>query len=52
MTAKPGADDWGLWVNECGIFASGIGADRWAGFTLRANDGRLTTLSMGPGGGE
>jgi hypothetical protein len=45
------ADDWGLWVNETGIFASGIGADRWISFTLRAKE-RLTLLWAGPDGGE
>jgi hypothetical protein len=46
------ATDWGLYVNECAIFASGIAADRWADFTLRAKGGRLTMLWTGPGGGE
>jgi hypothetical protein len=46
------AEDWGLFVNECAIFASGIAADRWAGFLLRVSGGRLTMLSMSAGGGE
>lgn len=50
--SKPPADDWGLYVNECGIFASGIAADRWTDFTLRVKDGRLAMLWTGPGGGE
>lgn len=45
-------DDWGLWVNEIGIFASGIAADRWALFTLRCAPGRLAMLGMTPQGGE
>jgi hypothetical protein len=44
--------DWGVWVNEVGIFASRIGADRWVDFTLRAKADRLTMLWLGPGGGE
>jgi len=46
------ANDWGLWVNECGIFASRIAADRWTDFLLRAKEGRLAMLWSGPGGGE
>lgn len=46
------ANDWGVFVNECGIFAGRIGADRWVDFTLRVKDGRLTMLWTGPGGGE
>lgn len=45
-------DDWGVWVNECGILASGIAADRWTDFTLRCTPERLTLLWLGPGGGE
>lgn len=53
MTAAPGAaGDWGLYVNECAIFATGIGADKWVEFWLRVPQGRLTMLWMGPGGGE
>jgi hypothetical protein len=53
LTAKATApEDWGLYVNECAIFASTIAVDRWIDFTLRAKGGRLTMLSMGPGGGE
>jgi hypothetical protein len=53
MTATAAApDDWGLYVNECAIFASGIAADRWTDFLFRAKEDRLTMLSMGPGGGE
>lgn len=51
-TAKA-PDDWGVWVNECGIFASRIGADRWVDFTMRCKPAsRLTCLWLGPGGGE
>jgi hypothetical protein len=53
MTGKAAAaEDWGLYVNECAIFASRIGMARWIDFTLRAGDSRLTMLSMSPGGGE
>jgi len=45
------ADDWGVFVNECGIFASRIGIDRWTDFTMRSPS-RLTCLWTGPGGGE
>ena len=38
--AEP-AKDWGVFVNEVGIFASGIAKDRWIDFTLRAKDSRL-----------
>lgn len=46
------ADDWGLLVNEAGIFATGIAEDRWLDFTLRAKDERLTMLALCPAGGE
>lgn len=49
MTA---AEDWGLYVNEVGIFASRIAADRWLDFTFRAREGRLTMLTTSPAGGE
>lgn len=59
-TATPGqaggpwrpAADWGLWVNEIGIFASGIAKDRWLDFLLRAKSERLATLWLSPNGGE
>jgi tRNA(Phe) wybutosine-synthesizing methylase Tyw3 len=50
--AAPAAEDWGLYVNECAIFATRIGVDRWADFLSRVQDGRLTMLSVSPGGGE
>ena len=46
------ANDWGVFVNECGIFASTHGQDKWIYFLSRAKDDRLTMLDMGPGGGE
>lgn len=46
------ADDWGLLVNECGIFASTIAEGRWLHFLAVAKDERLTMLWTGPGGGE
>lgn len=46
------ADDWGLYVNECGIFATRIGADRWTCFLSRVAESRLTMLPASPGGGE
>lgn len=49
---KAEADDWGVWVNECGIFASRIALDRWLDFQARAKPERLVALWMGPGGGE
>jgi hypothetical protein len=51
-TAKPAASDWGLWVNECGIFATGHGEGKWLHFLGRAKDDRLTMLWLGPCGGE
>lgn len=45
------ADDWGVWVNEVGIMASGIAAGRWLDFTSRRR-ARLTPLWLGPLGGE
>jgi hypothetical protein len=45
------ATDWGLWVNEVGIFASGHGKGKWLNFLGRASD-RLTMLWAGPCGGE
>lgn len=46
------ADDWGVWVNECGIFASGHGEGKWLYFLGRARESRMTMLGMTPGGGE
>ena len=46
------AADWGLLVNEVGIFSTGIAQDRWLDFTLRAKDKRLTPLALCPAGGE
>jgi hypothetical protein len=40
-----------VWVNECGIFAHGPGADRWAMFWVRANPARIATLEASIGGG-
>lgn len=51
-TAKPPADDWGLWVDETGILACGRGEAKWLYFLGRAGDGRLTVLWGGPCGGE
>lgn len=52
MIATAAATDWGVFVNECGIFASGIAKDRWIDFTLRVKEERLTMLRVWPGGGE
>jgi len=46
------AVDWGLYVNECAIFASRIADGRWLDFQGRAAESRLTMLWMGPAGGE
>jgi hypothetical protein len=46
------AGDWGVWVNEVGIFASGIAADRWLDFWVRAKDERMTMLGCCPAGAE
>lgn len=46
------ADDWGLWVNETGIFASGIAEGKWLDFLGRDRAGRATLLWAAPGGGE
>jgi hypothetical protein len=51
-TAKPPANDWGLHVNECGIFASGLGKGRWLDFLSRDRDNRATLLWAAPDGGE
>jgi hypothetical protein len=51
-SASATADDWGLFVNECGIFASGIAKDRWLHFLAVAKGDRLTMLRVWPGGGE
>lgn len=45
-------NDWGVFVNEVGIFATGIAADRWLDFTFRAKEERLTMLALCPAGGE
>lgn len=49
--APPTPNDWGVWVNECGIFTHGPGADHWAMFWVRANPARITTLETSIGGG-
>lgn len=50
--AKAAADDWGLWVNEIGIFASRIAMDRWLDFLGRVREERVTLLDWTPAGGE
>jgi len=54
MTTKAAAPaaDWGLYVNEVGIFATGIAEGRWLDFTFRAKEERLVMLGMCPAGGE
>lgn len=51
MTATE-ADDWGVLVNECGIFACRNGIDVWMQLLQRTPSERITTLAMTPGGGE
>ena len=51
-TATPPADDWGVFVNECGIFASTHGEAAWLYFLTRAQESRLAMLATGPCGGE
>lgn len=46
------ADDWGLWVNETGIFASRIAMDRWLDFLSRDKGNRAVVLWAAPCGGE
>ena len=52
MSGAQAARDWGLWVNEVGIFASGLGSGKWLDFTFRAKRERLTPLWLSPCGGE
>lgn len=46
------ANDWGLWVDETGILASGIAEGSWNYFLGRAKGSRLTVLGFNPCGGE
>jgi hypothetical protein len=46
-------DDWGAFVNECGIFAHRGGADWWLTYHGRqATTGRITTLAESIAGGH
>lgn len=50
---KPAATDWGVYVNEVRIFATGLGTDWWMAFTARFEaTPRMTCLSLTPSGGE
>lgn len=52
MTAAE-ADDWGVTVNECGIFAHRGGSDWWLTYQGRqADTGRITTLTDSIAGGH
>jgi hypothetical protein len=47
------ATDWGVFVNECGVFAGGgAGSSWWAQFFIRSHPGRITTLTLSLGGGH
>lgn len=46
------ADDWGLHVNEIGIFATRIAEGKWLDFLARARDERVTMLDLTPTGSE
>jgi hypothetical protein len=46
------ADDWGITVNECGIFACRNGMDVWMQLWERTPPERVTTFAMTPCGGE
>ncbi len=46
------ATDWGVWVNECGILASGRGEAKWLYFLGRRLGRGLTPLWLSPNGGE
>jgi hypothetical protein len=52
MNATDQADDWGILVNECGIFACRQGVDVWLDLWLRVAPERVTTFAITPGGGE
>jgi hypothetical protein len=43
--------DWGVFVNECGIFAQQGGADWWAQFYID-RPGLITELILSPAGGH
>lgn len=45
-------DDWGVFVNECGIFANNGGAEWWANFFIWARPSLITELILGPAGGH
>lgn len=51
MTATE-ASDWGVFVNECGIFAHQGGANWWAEFYMNARPGLITELILSPAGGH
>lgn len=49
---KPPADDWGVVVNECRVFATTQGGEWWLPFLLRFEPtGRMTCLMMSIAGG-
>ncbi len=53
MTPEQEATDWGVFVDECGIFAvNGPAADWWAEFYIRARPGMITELVLTPAGGH
>jgi hypothetical protein len=50
---RTAAADWGLFVDELGIFTTGIAAGKWTDFLFRPKtEERLTMLAMTPAGGH
>ena len=46
------ADDWGVFVNECGIVSCGLGWDKWTAFLIARQGEGITCLADSIGGGE
>lgn len=51
--SRPGPDDWGVFVNECGVLAvGGAPATWWVHFWARSCPGRITALVLSVAGGH
>lgn len=52
MPEQPAANDWGVVVNECRVFATAKGGEWWLPFLLRfEGTPRMTCLTMSIAGG-
>lgn len=50
-TATDGRGDWGVWINECAVFANQRSAEWWALFHYRQHE-RITVLEESIAGGH